>query len=151
MASAATYDDVNLIIKIYELRREPKLREARDWFNTQFRAKTLKEFMERYPPGSEGNANIRMVMSYWDMVASFITSGVLNEDLFFQSGGEMLSCWEKIRGVNQEFRELMKNPLIGKNLEEIAARYVAWYNRKAPGAYDAMLAMMESEMNAPRA
>src|SRR5262245_23733255 len=115
MATTATYEDVNLMIKIYELRREPKLREARDWFNSQFQAKNLKEFQEKYPMGSEGNLYFRMVVTYWDMVASFITSGVLNEDLFFQSSGEFLACWERTKGLTPEFREAMKNPLVGKN------------------------------------
>jgi hypothetical protein len=145
MANAATYDDVNLVIKIYELRREPKMREARAWFNSQFKSMSLKEFGEKYPMGSEGNAYFRMVNSYWDMVASFITSGVLNEDLFFQSGGELLACWEKTNAINHEFRALVKNPLIGKNLEEVAKRYIAWIERQAPGAYEAMRAMMSGQ------
>ena len=145
MANAATYDDVNLMIKIYELRREPKMREARDWFNSQFKPMSLKEFGEKYPMGSEGNAYFRMVNSYWDMVASFITSGVLNEELFFQSGGELLACWEKTKAINQEFRVMIKNPLIAKNLEEVANRYIAWFERHAPGSYEAMRAMMTGQ------
>jgi hypothetical protein len=147
--ATATYEDVNLIIKIYELRRESKLREAREWFNAQFQANNLKEFQEKYPMGSEGNVYFRMVTSYWDMVASFITSGVLNEDLFFQTGGEFLACWQRVKGVTAEFREMMKNPLVGKNLEEVAIRYIAWYNKQAPGAYDAMVEMM-AQTDAPR-
>jgi hypothetical protein len=149
MANAATYDDVNLIIKIYELRRDPKLREARDWFNSQFRPVGLQEFMEKYPMGSEANAYFRMVTSYWDMVASFITCGVLNQELFFQSGGEILGVWEKTKNLTLEFREVLKNPLIAKNLQEVAERYAAYINKQAPGAFEAMRQMM-AQMDAAR-
>ena len=74
----ATYDDVNLMIKLYELRREERMREARTWFATSFKAKTLEEFQALCPPGSDENASFRMLVTYWDMVGSFLTSGVLN-------------------------------------------------------------------------
>jgi hypothetical protein len=148
--ASATYDDVNLIIKLYELRREPKLREAREWLFSQFKATTLSEFLEQCPPGSQSEVYFRMVSSYWDMVASFITSGVLKEELFFQSGGEMLGFWMKAKGILPEMREKMKNPLIGKNTEEVADRYIAWINKEAPDAIEAMRAFMSDKGNAAR-
>jgi hypothetical protein len=148
--ASATYDDVNLILKLYELRRDPKLREARDWFGSQLKARTFSEFLEQCPPGSQGNVYVRMVSSYWDMVASFIVSGVLNEELFFQSGGEMLGCWVKLREIVPDMREMMKNPFIAKNLEEVAGRYATWLNKHAPGAFEAMITAMTSQANAPR-
>ena len=95
--ACATFDDVNLILRLYELRRDEKMRQAREWFSKSFTAHSLDEFNSVCPPGSEQNVWFRMVVSYWEMVASFITGGVLNQELFFQSGHELLMVWEKIR------------------------------------------------------
>src|SRR3977135_2799931 len=92
----ATYDDVNLVIKLYEMRREERLRDARRWFAASFKVKTFDEFTTLCPPGSDPNASYRMVATYWEMVASFLTSGVLNAELFYQSGRELLFVWEGI-------------------------------------------------------
>src|SRR5215467_12535044 len=97
MVIKPTYDDANLILKLYEIRREEKMRTARDWFGQNFHFKTMEEYNRQCPPNSSMNAYARMVTSYWDMVASFITGGILNQELFFQSGGEMLFVWERIR------------------------------------------------------
>ena len=78
-----------------------------------------------------------MFTTYWEMVASFITSGVLNEELFFQSGRELLFCWERVRDVLPHIRELYKNPVELRNVETVAKMYIAWWNAEAPGAYDA--------------
>jgi hypothetical protein len=136
-AARATYDDVNLILRLYEMRREDRLREGRKWFMTSFKVKTFEEFQALCPPGSEPNASYRMVTTYWEMVASFLTSGVLNAELFYQSGRELLLVWERVRDILPVARETFKHPRELKNLEEAAAAYIAWWNHTAPGAYDA--------------
>ena len=82
----ATYDDVKLLLQLYDVRREDRLREARRWFAASFKVKTLDAFNALCPPGSEPSASYRMVTTYWEMVASFMTSGVLSQELFFESG-----------------------------------------------------------------
>src|SRR5580765_7033685 len=109
MSRTATYDDANLILKLYDMRREPRLREARKWFTSSFKAKSFEELMALCPPGSEPNASYRMVTTYWELVASFITSGVLHEELFFQSGRELLLCWERVRDLVPQVRAQLKN------------------------------------------
>ena len=133
----ATYDDVNLVIKLYELRRDDRMREARRWFAASFKVKTLEEFQALCPPGSEPNASYRMVVTYWDMVASFLTSGVVNQDLFFQSGGELLFVWERLRGIVPQLRETYNNPMQYRNLEQAAEAFIQWWKKQAPGAYEA--------------
>lgn len=133
----ATYEDVNLILRLYEMRRETKLREARDWFAKSFKVKTLDEFNQLCGPGSDPNAYYRMVTSYWEMVASFITSGVLHQELFFEAGGELLFVWERIRDVLPALRQANKNPRNLKNLEKVAEAYIEWFNTNSPGAYEA--------------
>ena len=137
LASKATFDDVNLILKLYDMRREPRLREARRWFTASFKARTLDDFNALCPSGSEQHASYRMFTTYWEMVASFITSGVLNGELFFQSGRELLFCWERVRDLLPQIRDLYKNPLELTNLETVSATYIDWWNKRAPGSYDA--------------
>ena len=93
METRGTYDDVDLILRLYELRREDKMRKAREWFAKSFKVRTMAEFTSLCPPGSEENAYFRMAITYWEMVASFMTSDVLNQHLFFQSGRELLFAW----------------------------------------------------------
>src|SRR5689334_19913783 len=101
MDNQATYDDVNLILKLYELRRDDRLREARK-FVGGLKVKTLAELQSVCPPGSEQDASFRMATSYWEMAASFVTSGVLNRELFADSGGELLFVWTKIQDLVPE-------------------------------------------------
>jgi hypothetical protein len=139
-APKATFDDVNLILKLYEMRREPRLREARMWFAASFKPRTIEEFRSLCPPGSEANASYRMVTTYWEMVASFLTSGVLNPELFYQSGRELLFTWERVRVIAPALRDSYKHQRELKNLEDAALAYIAWWNTVAPGAFDAFAA-----------
>jgi hypothetical protein len=133
----ATYDDVNLILKLYDMRREERLRQARAWFAASFKAKTMEEFVALCPPGSEQSASFRMVTTYWEMVASFLTTGVLSAELFYQSGRELLFVWERVRDVLPHIREQYKHPHELRNLETSAKTYIDWWNKQSPGAYDA--------------
>ena len=132
----ATYDDANLILRLFELRRDEKLRKAREWFMNNFKASNTEEFDQLCPPKSEQLTYVRMVVSYWEMVASFITSGVLNEELFFQSGGELLFVWERIRELVPLTRERMKNPNIWSNLEKVGESYIKYLKAQGPEAYE---------------
>lgn len=137
MDAHPTYDDVELILRLYELRREEKMRKAREWFGHFFRAKSLEDFQRICPAGSDENTYYRMVTSYWEMVASFITVGVLHEKLFFQSGRELLFVWEKIRDVLPVYRELMQDAHILGNLETVAKSYISWMESQSAGSYAA--------------
>jgi hypothetical protein len=138
----ATYNDAELVLKLYELRRDDKLRTARAWLLGNFSAGSFGEAMEKYPMGSEQNAYYRMVASYWDMAASLVVRGILHEELFFENSGEMLVVWEKIKVLVEDTRRVRKNPLLYRNLEKGAQKYVEWLNRNAPGAYEGIHAMI---------
>src|SRR3954451_4410512 len=133
----ATFDDVELILRLYEMRREPRLREARMWFAASFKPRSIDDFRALCPAGSDANASYRMVTTYWEMVASFLTTGVLNAELFYQSGRELLFAWERLRDIVPTAREKLSHPRELKNLEEAATAYIAWWNHTSPGAYDA--------------
>ncbi len=146
----ATYDDVTLMLRLYELRREDRMRRARAWFTASFYPATLEELNTLCPPGSEENASFRMVATYWDMVASFITGGVLHQELFFESGRELLLVWIRVEPFLAGFREVFKDPHAFGNLEKVAAAYIDWLNQRAPGSYDAFRTRLGRPSSAPR-
>jgi hypothetical protein len=153
MSSPATYEDVNLILRLYELRREPKLREARSWFFAHFLPHSAEDVARIAPPGSPENTYVRMVVSYWDMVSSFVTAGVLNQELLFQSAGELLVCWERVKPTVADIRVAMSNPGLYRNIEAVGTAYADYMRKQGPGAYETFLAMITrgvSEPDAPR-
>ena len=134
------YQSADLILKLYDLRREEKLRQARDWFFKNFHARNIEEFGKLCPHGSQEHAYHRMVTSYWDMAASFVTSGVLHEELFAQNNRELLFVWERIRDIVPAVRESYKNPKLSKNLETVAKAMIE--DEKQQGSYEAFSAMV---------
>ena len=124
------------------------MRVAREWFMRNYRAKSLEEAMQIIPMGSQENAYFRMLISYWEMAASFVISGVLNRELFFESNGEMLAVWERIRPILADFRAMTKNPESWKNLETVGNAYVEHIKAKGPGVYEGMVAMINMPMPA---
>jgi hypothetical protein len=142
MKNQATYDDANLILKLYELRREPRLRDARKWFGSAPQFQSRDEWLKLCPSGSEENASYRMVVTYWEMVASLVASGVLNAELFFASNLEMLFIWEKIRILIIEVRAGQKNPMLYRNLEQVATQYLEHMKAGSPEWYDSYFAPM---------
>jgi hypothetical protein len=139
----ATYDDANLCLKLYELRREDTMRKARAWFAT-FHAATPADMP---PMGTPENAYLRMVTSYWDMAAAFVTSGVLNEELFMQTNGELLFVWEKVRELVPQIRTANKNPNYLKNLETVGSAAI---KRMPAEAYQNFSAMIKGMATASR-
>lgn len=137
MTRTPTHDDAQLILRLYDLRREGRMRQARRWFERSFVAETLEELSSLCPSGSEESASFRMVINYWDMVASFVTSGVLHRELFFESGYELLMVWERIKGLVPAMREKMHNPAVLRNLEEVGGAYLEWVEARAPDFYPA--------------
>jgi len=139
-AVQATYDDANLLLRLYEMRREEKMREARAWFVANFKPKSMADIHQLCPPGSESNARMRMVSTYWDMAASFVTAGVLNPDLFFANSREMLLVAIRLRPVLAEIRAAYKDPTFLANLETVAQQYSDHLNKVSPGTLEAFTA-----------
>jgi hypothetical protein len=92
-----THDQANLLLRLYELRREPRLREAREWYFDHFKPASVEDAMKIGPPGSNENSLMRMVTSYWDMAASMVNRGLIDEDFFFENTGEQWLVWERIK------------------------------------------------------
>ena len=138
-----TNEQVNLMLKFYELRREPLLRQAREWFIGNFHANSIEDMMKNYPPGSQGNTFMRMTISYWDMAANLVNRGLMDEELFFETSGEQWLVWERVKPIMPAWRAGFKNPHIMANLEEHCKRYEAWREKRAPGTNEVMRQFME--------
>jgi hypothetical protein len=138
----ATYQDAELIMKLYDMRREERLRAARAWFFGNVNVKTVAQVMEQYPPGTDHNAYFRMVLGYWDMAASFVVRGIVHEELFFENSNELVACWERSKGFIEDVRKQRNNPLFFRNLEKASQKQIDWMNKNAPGAYEYLLAMI---------
>ena len=127
------YQDAQMILQFYELRRESRLREARAFVLGRFKAKSAEELHELCPPGSEENAVFRQVLTYWDMVSAIVKRGVLEKELFYETNGEITAVWEKVKHLIPELREEFENPAFLENFEEVAKLREAYLNVKAPG------------------
>ena len=117
-----THADAELILKLYEARREPELRKARQWWTANFWPESADDIIKiARSMGSPENAWMRMVLGYWSMAGSFVTNGVLNEDLFFEPScsGEMFVIYAKVEPYLKEVREKMQNPMLLANLEKL--------------------------------
>lgn len=137
-----THEQVNLMLQLYEMRREPRLREARAWFVSNFHPNTAEEAMRIYPPGSEANASFRMVVSYWEMVANIVSRGLIDEEFFFENSGEQWIVWENVKAIAPAWRAMFKNPHAWEKLEEHVTRFEAWREKRAPGSNEATRAAL---------
>jgi len=139
MREHADHYDADLLLRLYDLRREQGLREARDWFIREFRADSMEDVYKRFPFGSKENDSYRMVLSYWEMAASIVNRGLINEELFFENSGELWTVWAKIKHLLPEARSMWKNPKLYRNIESLAEKYEKWMETHAPGAVGLML------------
>lgn len=148
--SQPTHEQGKLQLELYDLRREPKLRQARDWFFQNYHVKTFDEAMRLAAPGTENGAFAMMVFGYWDQACAFLNHGLLHEDLFFESSGEFFGVWELVRGIVAQGRERFVNKQFLANLEAAANRYETWIEKRSPGHVAAMRQFMQ-QMNEQRA
>jgi hypothetical protein len=132
------FQDAQLILHFYELRREARLRDARTFVASRFRANDMKEFNELCPPGSDENAYVRQVLTYWDMVSAIVRRHLVDKDLFFETNGELTVVWEKTRHLVPAMREGYSNPHFLASLEQIANEREAYLEEKAPGYLPAL-------------
>lgn len=132
----------DLLLSLYELRRESKMREARHWFLASFRPRTAGEFLILCPPGSVQEGYFRMVYSYWEMAASFVIAGVIDQYLFVHNNSELLQVWERIRVLVPAWREAWNNPLTLKHMEAVAEMAIDYLTQGHPEAYTTFVSKM---------
>jgi len=121
MPRKSTIEDARLILELYDLRREPELRKARQWWMMTFWPKSADDFVKvATAMGSEENNWLRQVGGYWGIAVSFVLNGVVSEKLFFQVSfcGELYFIFAKVRPFLKEIREKMNNPELFLNMEK---------------------------------
>jgi hypothetical protein len=109
-----------LILRLYELRREEKMREARAWFISFFPESADDVMKTMIDP--ETSAKYRMVTSYWDMAASFVNRGAIDEEMFLDSGGECIVVFCKVQPFIEEIRARLGSQKVLRQLEDLLMR-----------------------------
>jgi len=111
------FESALLNLKLYELRREPVLREARAWFLRDFNPDSLAELGEVV--SGERNASFRMVLGYWDMAASLVTTGAIDATAFLAAHGEIFATFAKVQPFLDEIRRASSEPDFCTHLEKV--------------------------------
>ena len=113
------HEDADLILKLYDLRREATMREARNWFFT-FNPTSVAEYMEAMM--GPNSAYLRMVISYWDMAASLVNNGAIDEQMFNDANGEHLFVFAKLEPILADMRQTWNAPDMLKHYEALIRR-----------------------------
>src|SRR6266478_4228547 len=111
------FECATLNLPLFELRREPVLREARDWFLREFNPESFGDLVAL--ARGERNASFRMVLGYWDMAASLVTTGAIDADAFRAAHGEIYATFSKIEPFLAELRTATGEPDICKHTEQV--------------------------------
>jgi hypothetical protein len=112
-----THADAELLLRLYEIRRDPELRRARAWFLTQFRPGGWSEIKASYLSHSDEDRFFRMTISYWELVGTLVNRGVLHSELFFDHTGEDLVTWDRCK------------PWVAEARADIRATYLYQFER----------------------
>jgi hypothetical protein len=111
------FESAQLILKLFELRREPLLREARTWFLRQFHPDSIDDV--RAVIASDAGGKYRMVIGYWDMAASLVSHGAIDRQMFLDANTEILATFAKIQPLLAEIRAHAPNPGLAKHMEAV--------------------------------
>ena len=111
------YESARLNLELFKLRREPMLREARAWFLAEFNPETVEDLVRLI--GDERNATFRMVLGYWDMAASMVTTGAIDGKAFLAAHGEVFLTFAKIHPFLAQMRAASGEPEFCKHLEDV--------------------------------
>jgi hypothetical protein len=128
------YKDADLILKLYDLRREKTMRDARNWFFT-FNPQGPQDFIDVLT--SDKSGLYRMVISYWDMACSLVNNGAIDADMFNDANGEHLFVYAKLEPFIPALRQEMGNPKFLAHLEK-AVKEIPDYEEKLANIRDRM-------------
>jgi hypothetical protein len=143
MDTKPTHEQAQLHLQVYEMRREARLRQGRDWFFKNYHVENLDDAMRIAGPGTENGALAMMVLSYWEQACALLNYGLLHDGLFFETSGEFFGVWELVKPVVPQFRERFVNKQFLAHLEKAAQRYEAWMESRSPGNVAGMRQFMK--------
>jgi hypothetical protein len=121
-ANGKAAESMAAILKLYELRRDEKMRQSRAWYFSDFAPKSAFDIINLYREGEQASAYFRMITSYWDMASSFVLNGALDEKMFLDASTEHIFVYAKIQPFLAEIRELFGEPDYLLNLETLVRR-----------------------------
>jgi len=122
MAKKPTSADAQLILQLYDLRREAEMRKARAWWASSFWPQSADDILKTVATPGPESAWLRQVGGYWEMVASLVLRGALNEDLVFDACGELWFTLAKIYPYLKEYRQKANSPDCFLRAEKLATR-----------------------------
>ena len=128
MPRKPTHADAELLLRLYEIRRDPELRRARQWFLKDFQPSGWEEIQARYLSHSDEDRWFRMTISYWEMVATLVNRGVLHDELFFDHTGEDIVTWERCKAWITDARADIR-PTYLYQFERLVADHLAFRAR----------------------
>ena len=143
MESKPTHEQAQLHLQVYDLRREARLRQARDWYFKNYFVEKFDDAIRIAAPGTEGGTLAMMVLSYWEQACALLNYGLLHEDLFFETSGEFFGVWERLKPIVAEARERFVNKQFLAHMEKAAKRFEAWMESRSPGHIAAMRQFMK--------
>jgi hypothetical protein len=130
---SSPYESAELLMRLYELRREPTMREARAWYARHFNPGSVEDVVEVFR--GPNSAYFRMVTSYWDMAASFVNNGAIDEQMFNDANGEHVVAFAKVEPFISEYRSRVGQPWYLAHLEKLLM--------KTPGMKERLAATRE--------
>lgn len=110
------YESARLNLQLFDLRREPVLREARSWFVLEFNPGSFEEMMADL---REHNTRFRMVISYWEMAASLVTTGAIDHAAFLAAHTEIVATFAKLHPYLKEMRSTLSEPTMLCHMEQV--------------------------------
>ncbi len=137
-AKKPTPAQAQLQLQLYDLRREAKLRQAREWFVQNYFVDSWEDSNRIAPFGSQEGTYLIMVLTYWDQACALLNHGLLHEQLFFETTREFFAVWERIKPALPAIREQFRQKQFLANLEKVAQRCEKWMQKSSPGAVEAM-------------
>lgn len=114
---ATPFESAQLILKLFELRRDPLMREARTWLVRGFHPDTIDDVKAAL--ASEHNPKFRMVLGYWDMACSLVTHGAIDRQMFLDANPELFATFSKVYLLMPEIRQFAAQPAFCKHIEEV--------------------------------
>jgi hypothetical protein len=143
MDTKPTHEQAQLHLQVYDLRREARLRQARDWFFRNYFVEKFDDAMRIAAPGTEGGTLAMMVITYWEQACALLNYGLLHEDLFFETSGEFFGVWERLKPIVPEMRERFVYKQFLAHVEKAAKRFESWMESRSPGHIAAMRQFMK--------
>jgi len=131
-----THADAQLLLHLYEMRREPELRRARKWMMSEFKATTWADIKSRYLTNVDEDRWFRMTTSYWEMLATIVNRGALHAELFFDHTGEDIVTWDRVKGLVADARADIR-PTYLFQLEKLVTDHQAYRKRSIAAAQKA--------------